>query len=298
MIVNSANLRSLYIGYSTAFNNGFAGVTPQYLQIATPAPSTTLMQEYGWLGLLPGFREWIGDRVIQNIESSWYSLRNKRYEQTVGVDRDHIEDDNLGLYGPLFEMLGQNAALFPDELVFKALLAGFSTPCYDGQYFFDVDHPVITESGNIMSVSNFGGGTGTPWFLMDISRTLKPMIYQERKKFDNLVRMDHETDEDVFNKNKYVYGSAGRCSVGYGFWQMAFASKLPLDASNYEAARIALTSMKGDHGRPLNIQPKLLVCGPTMEGKARQLLKNATVNGGETNTWAGTAEVMVCPWLP
>ena len=298
MEINAANLRSLYTGFNTAFQSRFAGVTPQYTQIATVVPSTTSSEEYGWLGEMPSIREWLGDRQIKNISTASYAIKNKTFEGTIGVEREKIEDDNLGLFTPLFEEFGRSAAVFPDQLVFGTLLAGFSSFCYDGQYFFDTDHQVLDEAGNAVSVSNYGGGTGTPWFLLDTSRPLKPLIFQLRKSFSNIIRFDRETDENVFNQKKFVYGLDGRCNAGFGFWQMAYASRQPLDALNYEAARTALTTMKGDGGRPLGIQPNLLVCGPTMEGKARAILKNALVNGGDTNTWAGTAEVLVCPWLP
>ena len=43
-------------------------------------------------------REWIGDREIQNLSASDYTIKNKDYELTVGVDRNDIEDDTLGIY--------------------------------------------------------------------------------------------------------------------------------------------------------------------------------------------------------
>ena len=213
------------------------------------------------------------------------------------MDRDDIEDDNIGIYTPLFTELGRASASFPDELVFPFLKAGFNTTCYDGQYFFDTDHPVVDENGGETSVSNSGGGNGTPWFLLDVSRALKPVIYQSRKKFDRLVRKDQETDDNVFSRKEFVYGTDGRCNVGFGFWQFAWGSKQALDAAHYEAARAALSGMNGDHGRPLGISGNLLVVGPTNEGAGRKLLQSQLVNGGESNPWAGTAELLVCPWL-
>ncbi len=58
------------------------------------------------------------------------------------MQRDDVEDDKLGLYSARFEMLGQAAGSHPDEVLFELINAAFSTDCYDGQYFFDTDHPV------------------------------------------------------------------------------------------------------------------------------------------------------------
>ncbi|MBN8917745.1 MAG: Mu-like prophage major head subunit gpT family protein [Rhizobiales bacterium] len=298
MLLNSTSLRSLYTGFSTAFQGGFSGVSPLYQRVAQTVPSSTRSNEYGWLGEMPRIREWVGDRVINNIAAHRYTISNRSFESTVGVDRDDIDDDNIGIYAPLFSELGRNAATFPDELVWALLKVGFSTLCYDGQYFFDTDHPVLAEDGQtVLSVSNTGGGSGAPWFLIDASRAIKPVIYQERRPFSNLVRMDAPTDEVVFTTKKYRYGIDGRCNVGFGFWQLAYGSKQTLDATSYEAARVALGNMKGDHGRPLGITPNLLIVPPALEGSANAIVKSVTKANGATNEWAGTAEVLTVPWL-
>jgi len=108
MLINQASLRSLYTGYSTAFQGGFGSVSPMFERVATTVTSTTRENEYGWLGQMPRFREWIGDRLVNSIASSGYTIRNKPFEQTVGVDRDDIEDDNIGIYAPLFAELGRS----------------------------------------------------------------------------------------------------------------------------------------------------------------------------------------------
>ncbi len=297
MDINSANLRSLNTGFNAAFQSGFKGVEPMYEQVATTVPSTTASNEYGWLKDLPGFREWIGDRHLHSLANHGYTMRNKHYERTLGVNKNNIDDDNIGIYGPLFNDLGYGAAVFPDELVFAGLKNGFSTPCYDGQFFFDTDHPVLDENGNETSVSNYGGGAGESWFLLYTVRPLKPVIFQSRKKFDKLVIKDRDEDDNVFDRNEIVYGSDGRCDVGFGFWQMAYGSKQTLNAANYEAARVAMQSFKGDFGRPLGVMPNLLVVPPSLEGAANEIVKSVLVNGGETNKWANTAKVLNVPWL-
>ncbi|MGO4196551.1 Mu-like prophage major head subunit gpT family protein [Rhizobium sp. YAF28] len=297
MDINSINLRAAGVGFNAAFQRGLGAAQPIFERIATTVTSSTASNEYGWLGEIPGFREWIGDRVIQSIGNSSYTLKNRSFESTVGVKRENIEDDNLGIYGPLFETLGQNARMFPNTLVFALLKAAFTSKCYDGQYFFDTDHPVLDEKGNTISVANTDGGNGAPWFLMDVSRPLKPLIYQSRKPFTNLIRKDKEEDDNNFFKKEFVYGVDGRCEVGFGFWQMAWGSKQTLDVAHYEAARAALTGMKGDYGQPLAINPTLLVVGPSLEGAAKRIVQSVLVNGGESNPWAGTAEVLMVPWL-
>lgn len=295
MKITSAALVALQTGFSAAFAMGFAGVTPQWSQVATKITSSAKMETYGWLGNFPAMREWIGERVIKSLEDKSYQVKNRDFEATVAVKKNDIEDDQLGIYGPMFQELGRTAAVNPDQLVFGQLAAGFATECYDGQNFFDTDHPVGLGN-DVTSVSNMQAGAGQAWYLLDVSRALKPLIYQERQAA-NFVAQTDPSDEGVFKRKEFVYGVDTRENAGFGFWQMAFASKADLNAANYAAARAAMGSLKSDNGEPLGIMPRLLVVPPALEGAARKLVENELGANGETNEWRGTAEVLVCPWL-
>ena len=299
MEVNPGNLQLLGRGFSAAFKSGLGMSPPQHLEIATVVPSTTGKNEYGWLGKSRGMREWIGDRVFNSVGASDYAIKNKDWELSEEVDRNDIEDDNLGLYTTLFQEMGMAVTAHPCELVFALLKAGFTTPCYDGQYYFDTDHPVLDANGNITSVANTDGGNGTPWFLIDTGRPLKPIIFQERKK-PVFVAKDKMDDDTVFKAKKFQYGVDARYNVGFGLWQFAWGSRQPLNAANYGIARAALSSMKGDYGRPLGLltgsEPLLLV-PPTLESNALKIVNNENGAGGETNEWKGTARVLKSAWL-
>jgi phage major head subunit gpT-like protein len=296
MLVNAENLNGLRTGFNASFQRGLGMTSSQYAQVATVVPASTKEVKYGWLGKMPGVREWIGARLVHNLAQHDYSIKEKPFELTIGVDRDDIETDNLGIYGPMFEDMGFSTGAHWDTLTFALLKEGFATTCYDGQFYFDTDHPVIGADGNMTTVANTDGGAGTPWFLLCTKRPLKPIILQKRRDFD-FVAKDRVTDDNVFNMKEFQYGADARGNVGFGFWQFAWGSKQTLDAAHYETARAALTGMKGDHGKPLGLVPNLLVVPPALEGAGRALLASALVNGGETNKWAGTAELLVCPWL-
>ncbi len=296
MIINSANLDALRVGFKTSFQGGLGQAASQHLRISTVVPATTKEQKYGWLGKIPNVREWIGPRAVQNLQSHDYAIKEKPWELTIGVDRDDIETDNLGIYAPMFTEMGQSTGSKWDSLAFDLLKAGFATECYDGQYFFDTDHPVLDAEGAPVSVANTDGGAGTPWFLLDVSRAIKPVILQKRRDFE-FVAMDRLTDQNVFMNKEFVFGADARGNVGFGFWQFAWGSKQTLDAAHYATARAALSGMKGDYGRPLGIMPNLLVVPPALESVARKILNSEYAAGGETNEWKGTAELLVVPWL-
>lgn len=296
MILSQATLDALRVAFNAAFKDGLGMAALMKDRVAMTIKSTTASNSYGWLNQMPGMREWIGARVIQNLAESSYSIANRHFEETVGVDRNDIEDDNLGQYSMLMTRLGEAASAFPEQLVWDLLKNGFSTNCFDGQFFFDTDHPIKDANGADATYANTDGGGGTPWFLLCTNQSVKPIIYQERQAA-KFVSKDKETDDNVFSQRRFVYGADLRCNVGYGLPQMAWGSKQTLNAANYLVARAGIQGMKGDGGRPLGLVPNLLVVPPSLESAGRKILNSENAAGGETNEWKGTAELLVVPWL-
>ena len=296
MLITPQVLSALFTAYRSEYQRAFTDTPTDWQRIATEVPSSSSSNTYGWLGQFPAFREWVGDRVLRDMASHAYTVVNKKFESSVSVPRDAIEDDEIGVYGPLFQEMGRAARAHPDELVFALLKAGLTTTCYDGQNFFDTDHPLFPNSdgtGTATSVSNYQAGTGPAWYLLDVSRAIKPIIFQKRRNYD-LKAMTKIDDEAVFMQDVYRYGVDARVNTGFGLWQFAYCSKAPLTADNYAAARAAMKDFKADGGRPLGVRPGLLVVPSSLEGAARKLVVKDAEGGNE---WAGTAEVLSPSWL-
>ena len=179
--------------------------------------------------------------------------------------------------------------------MFALLQAGFSTRCFDGQYFFDTDHPV-GQPGKEVSVSNFQGGSGAAWFLVDTTKVIKPIIYQRRRPYAFQSKTSL-TDENVFSRNEFVWGADGRSNVGYGLWQLAYASKQALDLQAYADARASMQSQKADNGKPLVIRAAELWVPPSLEQAALEVIQADRLANGASNVMRGTAKVVVCPYL-
>lgn len=302
MIITPELLQALLTGFRREFEGGLESAESVWNRIATHVPSTARSNTYGWLGQFPQFREWVGDRVIKDMAAHGYQIENKLWESSVGVKRTDIEDDSIGIYSPLFLEMGRAAGSHPDELVFSLLKNGGSELCFDGQNFFDDEHPVypnVDGTGTPELVANQSipeTSPGAAWYLLDVSRALKPLIYQERVKPD-LQAMTDKGDEAVFMRDEYRYGVRARSNVGFGFWQMAYKSQQPLTSENYGAARTAMAELKADGGRPLGIRPTLLVVPPSLEKQGLEVLKAERDQAGATNVYAGTAELLMTPWV-
>jgi phage major head subunit gpT-like protein len=290
-------LVSLSQGFNAAFKIGFESVSPTYQQIAMTISSQSNAENYGWMKDLPGMREWLGQRVVLNLETTAAQIVNRKWEHTIGVKRDDIEDDRLGLYTTILQQQGEIAARHPDDLVWNLLKTGFTTPGFDGQPFFDTDHPGHDDTGAEVSWSNVQAGAGAPWFLVDLSRNyLKPLVFQVRKAAQ-FTQKTAETDDHVFLHDTYLYGVSARYTAAFGFHQLAFGSRDALDGDSFNAARIALQTQYRPDGSALAIRPTHLIVGPSNEAAARKLLNAELINGGETNIWRGAAQLIVSPHL-
>lgn len=289
-------LDAVNTGFKAIFQKAFAAAAPSYTRFTEVVNSTAPVETYAWLGQLSGMREWIGERFIKRLEGEAYTLRNKEFEDTVAVKRTAIEDDTVGTYKPAIASMAQAAAEHPEELAYQALAAGFDNPCYDGQSFFDTDHPVMVD-GEEATVSNMQAGAGDAWYLLCTTRPVKPIIYQDRVKAELIVHDDPEKSHRVFMNSEFLYGTRSRGAAGYAFWQMAFGSRAALNAANFRAARLAMQSLKGDGGRPLNIVPNLLVVPPSLQDAAEELINMQRTTSGADNPLYKKAEILVSTWL-
>jgi phage major head subunit gpT-like protein len=299
--ITPGNLLALQKGYQKVFADTMTALRAKdataWRRVSMLVPSMSSSELYGWLADIGGIRKWLGDRVVKSLSSGGFEIINDQYEETIGIKRTVIEDDKLGIYLPRVQQMSQNVDQFPHNNVFNLLKKADTTVCYDGQYLCDVDHPYVAADGSTQVQSNWGGGTGERWFLMCTSKMgAKPMIVQEREKFNFRAMTDLNSDH-VFKKDEFLFGTDGRYGFGPGFWQLLYGSRQPLNTAAFEAARAAMLGFKRDGGDVLNVTPELLVVGPSNEGIARRIVTSMLVNGGESNPWAGTAEVLVVPEL-
>ncbi len=296
MLINAHTLDLAFRGFKTVYSDAFDAAPSHKGEVAMTVASSSRDETYGWLGQFPQLREWIGPRVISNLAAHGFTIKNRKFESTVSISRDDFSDDKLGLFKPTFSEMGYLARHHPEELVFGLLASGFTSPCFDGQNFFDADHPQIDREKNTISVSNFQDGAETPWFLLDTSRAVKPLIWQERENYEFTAMID-SANPHVFMNDEYIFGVRARVNAGFGLWQLGFGSKATLNAANYGAARSAMMNFRADGGRILGIQPTTLVVPPSLESDALKLLNSEFGAGGETNQWKGTAKLIVTPFL-
>lgn len=169
-VVTSDFLAGLYRSLQALYKDTYEKTEADYQKIAMEVPSTTSENQYQWLGEVPGMKEWVDERTLEDLKAWDYTIKNKDWESTIAVDRNAIEDDQLGIIRPRVMSLAVAAKTHPDELVFSLLAQGFSRTCFDGQYFFDTDHPLADGSTQSNKITLALDATGLKTALATLRR--------------------------------------------------------------------------------------------------------------------------------
>jgi len=134
-------------GVKTTFLKAYDTIllqTPDWQRVATIVPSTLDTEKYGWFGQLPQMREFKDERIVKGMVEKDYSLTNKVWEATIGVDRRALESGSLGSVALQVQNLASEYARFKEQKVMRALAAGCATTeagaCYDGLAYFAATH--------------------------------------------------------------------------------------------------------------------------------------------------------------
>jgi len=139
-IVKSDIPKLLEAGLRAVFFEAYEAAPGDWERIATVVPSEHDTEKYAWLGSVPKMREFKDERVPAGLLPHDYSIKNRTWEASIAVERAALEDDQYGQIKLRVQELAQEAKRHQDELVFSLLKDGFTSLCYDGQYFFDTDH--------------------------------------------------------------------------------------------------------------------------------------------------------------
>lgn len=297
MILGPATIDAIFYNFRLDFQGAYDRAEPWWNKVASLVPSSGRENRYPWLKLMPRMREWIGERKLNNLVARGSTIVNKDWEASIEVDRNDIEDDQIGVYAPAVAMLGDQAKRWPDDIVVSLIQSGVTALAFDGQQYFNASHPIDSDQTGLGTYSNnftttalnasnyqtvrsammaykgednkplrvmpnllvvppqleaagrqilnadfiaasFGinAATGsqsnvlkgsadllvvpelaneaTTWYLLDVSKPVKPFIFQQRKA-PALVSLVDPTSENVFMRKKFIFGVDSRGNAGF-----------------------------------------------------------------------------------
>lgn len=153
MQITQANLDALRTQFSAQFSGAYDSTQPWWPLIASEIPSSAKSNTYGWIAQQLQMRKWVGPRVALNLKEHVATVVNDPFEVTVELDRDDIEDDNLGLFaGITIPDMGQAAKKHPDQLLVTSLQA--NPTMWDAKALFATDHPTYAPTGATQTYQN------------------------------------------------------------------------------------------------------------------------------------------------
>lgn len=299
-VVTSAQLETHRVALNGAFKKGLNAVTSVEEALMELVPSTTGTNIYPWLGAFPKFRKWVGERRYQTMKEYEYALKNEPWSVEMTIDVWAWADDTIGTYAGIISGWGRSAKTFRAERVIEALKKGHQLPCYDGQNFFDPNHPYEykddagTHTGVYANMA--GDGSANAMYFVDLSQPLKPILFQNREEPSFWMQTNAQSEYIQMNKKVPLHADA-RCAAGYTLWQLAYRLTSPLTATTYKAACDFAASLKDEFGNPLGIRYTHIVYGNSNKVAVKTLFLKEKVDGGDDNIYYKDIETLESKWL-
>lgn len=137
---NKANLGiALYTTLNNTFNAAMKTAEPVSMPLYQKQNSGSEVEIYNWVDFIIGPKKWEKgqQRVYRDVKSMEYSVKNEKWEASIDIEVDKINDNQAGQYDNLASALGTRFKLLPDELFYSLITGGFTTTkVYDGQPWF------------------------------------------------------------------------------------------------------------------------------------------------------------------
>lgn len=173
--------KHLTAGLRTVFFNEYDKPTYSgFEEITTEIGSTSDKETYGWLGSTAQMREWLDERMPKALRENSFSITNKKFEASLAVSKDALDDDQYGQIVIRVRQMAEAARNYYAERAFTILAAGNAATygtCYDGQNFYSDTH----SEGDSGTQDNLGSSALTSASL-SAARTAMMRMKDDRGK--------------------------------------------------------------------------------------------------------------------
>lgn len=257
MDITQASLDIIFRTANLQYQSAFDLTESWYDKVSTTIPMTTRQVTFGFMDRVPIMRKWLGNRVVNAVTTHARTVTNEPFELTTSLDKFDIADDQFGIFDYNVRSMGQQAKKWPDQRIANWLRSDAAT------------------------VNSYDG---VPQF-----STAHPLL-----------------GGDVVGSSAGGFGGV----TGIPATQSNLALSTALTYDNYITAYQAMMAFRGADGQPLNVVPDLLVVPPQLMGTAKQILQadfipstagtgfsTAPGQAAMTNTWKGSADLLVIPEL-
>ena len=144
-LVNPSVLAATRVAVEARVASAYRSVSENmlwYNQVATTIPGSGSGMTIYLEQTLPRMRKWVGSRNYNGVKRIAQSLTFDDYEDSIKISVNDLNDDNLQVYNAIISGLGRAARLWPNDMVYNAVINGGTATCVDGQPFFNASHPL------------------------------------------------------------------------------------------------------------------------------------------------------------
>lgn len=196
------------------------------------------MVEIPFLEQFGSMREWLDDRVIKNLEEKVITLKERSFEETIGIKARDLETGAWRQKGSIIAAMGQGGERLWDELFFEALTG--TKKWIDGKAFFASDRKygknslINNVTTNDLTNANFAaaykamcsyvGGAGKPLKVKPTHLLVGPALEDTAREILESEKIKDAQGNEVNNvqrgKVKLVVSSE-LVGANANFWFMA-----------------------------------------------------------------------------
>lgn len=300
MLVNEQNLTTLYTIAVSEFRDAerAALATFDHQVFTREVPVVGKHLNLSWLGNVKKWREWVGPRIVDSLEAYGYTLTPKRWENTIGLQREDIDDaadnpavaaDEFGLPAAMEDM-GRMGAYWRMEQAAQAMIDNGT--CFDGNAFFSVSHPNGSAGATAFDNIDTSGNTTNPWYLLD-TRFVKPIIGGMRK----MPEVEMDRGNRFFDTGELRVGGYARAVWGYSLPEFFFSSTKTLNVTNIRAHMDTMKAYTNDKAAIISPRANILMVGRESEWTAKDIVEIMDLGADNPGRRLGLT-VVYNPFLP
>lgn len=157
-ISDPLQIQAMYQSLDTSYQAGIEEAAPFADKIAQRVPSTARSTRHVWIPSTGKFKKYVNEKDVQRLTARTWVVENEKYEDTIEISEEDVEDDQIGMLAVSARMIGNAAAKWPDDMIVECIQKASSTLAFDGQFFFDTDHPINQDKPELGIYSNLFTG--------------------------------------------------------------------------------------------------------------------------------------------
>jgi phage major head subunit gpT-like protein len=201
-------VRALNADVISIYEEAFKGTSGLATKLATFIPASQKTENYSFISDIPIMREFIEERKVRGIKDYGFTIRDRKWEATIGIERDAIEDDATGQIRLRVQTLADSGMAHYDRLLFDVINANGTA--YDGTAFYHANHNNLAvaalsasaiEDGIAAMMDQTTPIEGEPMDVMPNVLLVPPQIYFDAKRFLNSAYWPDSSGAGAFSKN-------------------------------------------------------------------------------------------------